>query len=74
MFNKCKKLKEIKGLNQFKTNNITATYAMFQFCTEIKYLDLSNFETSNVNDMAFIFSQYNKIKEIKGINNFITIK
>ena len=62
MFNKCIKLKEIKGLNQFKTNNITATYAMFQFCAEIECLDLSNFETLNVTDMAFIFSQCNKIK------------
>ena len=74
MFNKCKKLKEIKGLDQFKTNNNTTMYAMFQFCTEIEYLDLSNFDTSNVDDMAFLFNKCNKLKEIKGINNFVTSK
>ena len=51
MFNKCYKLKEIKGLNKFITNNETDIKAMFQCCYELEYLDLSNFDTLNVNDM-----------------------
>ena len=37
-------------------------------------LDLSNFNTSNVEDMSYMFIGCNKLKEIKGINNFNTIK
>ena len=71
MFNKCKKLKEIKGFDKFNTYKVKGMYAMFQYCTELEYLNLSNFDTSNVNNMAFMFSQCNNIKEIKGLNNLI---
>ena len=47
---------------------------MFQLCKELEYLDLTNFDTSNVTDMSYMFSQCNKLKEIKGINKFITNK
>ena len=52
MFNNCKKLKEIKGINNFNTNNVTKMNSMFQACNELSYLDLSNFNTSKVNDMS----------------------
>ena len=32
MFNRCYKLKEIKGLNKFKTNKVTTMTGMFAFC------------------------------------------
>ena len=47
---------------------------MFQDCEEIESLDLSNFDTSNVTNMAFLFNNCNNLKEIKGLNNFITTK
>ena len=47
MFNQCLKLREIKGINKFMTNIVESTYAMFQLCIELEYLDLSNFDTSN---------------------------
>ena len=43
---------------------------IFQECNELEYLDLSNFNTSNVNDMSFMFNKCIKLKQIKGINNF----
>ena len=43
---------------------------MFGECYELEYLDLSNFDTSNVTNMSFMFSNCNKLKEIKGINKF----
>ena len=46
MFNNCNKIKEIKGINQFNTNNVTKMNSMFQQCKELIYLDLSNFNTS----------------------------
>ena len=35
-------------------------------------LDLSNFDTSNVTSMMYMFASCKKLKEIKGINNFNT--
>ena len=48
--------------------------AMFQECNELEYLDLSNFNTSNITDMTCMFNLCNKLREIKGINNFTTNK
>ena len=47
---------------------------MFQNCRNLEYLDLSNFNTSNVTNMSWMFNNCNKLKKIKGINNFITDK
>ena len=46
--------------------------AMFQGCNELEDLDLSNFNTSNVTDMGWMFNQCFKLKQIIGINNFNT--
>ena len=48
--------------------------AVFQLCNELEYLDLYNFNTSNVIDMGYMFNECHKLKEIKGINNFNTSK
>ena len=49
MFNKCYKFKKIKkGINNFNTGNVNKMYAMFQECRNLQYLDLSNFNTSNL--------------------------
>ena len=47
-------------------------YAMFQNCRELKYIDLSNFNTSNVVYMNKLFLNCFKLEEIKGLNNFDT--
>ena len=73
MFNKCQKLKEIKGMNKIRTNNVINMYSMFQYCNELEYLDLSSFDTKNVTNMGLMFSNCYKIREIKGINQFNTI-
>ena len=36
MFNKCKKLKEIKGMNKFYINKVIDMQAMFQSCKELE--------------------------------------
>ena len=72
MFNKCYKLKEIKGINIFNTNQVTNMKGMFQECNELEYLDLTNFDTSKASDMGFIFNKCHKLKEIKGIDKFNT--
>ena len=46
--------------------------SMFQECLELEYIDLSNFNTSNVTNMCSMFCKCIKLKEIKGINKFNT--
>jgi len=72
MFNECNKLKEIKGLNIFDTNQASNMNSMFQGYNELENLDLSNFDTSKVFDIGYMFSKCYKLKEIKGINKFKT--
>ena len=68
MFNKCNKLKEIKGINKFITDKVINMYAMFQECFELEYLDLSNFNTSNVNSMSYMFNNCKKLKYLNLLN------
>ena len=70
MFNGCYKLKEINGLNKFITGRVLYMNKMFQDCNALIYLDLSNFNTSNVTNMDSMFAYCYNLKEIKGINNF----
>ena len=68
MFNKCHKLKQIKGINNFNTNKVTNLKAMFQKCNELEYLDLSNFNTSKVTDTGWMFYNCNKLVSLKLLN------
>ena len=72
MFNSCVKLKEIKGINEFITNNVIDMCYMFGNCKELEYLDLSGFQTQCVRDMKYMFADCAKLKEIKGISKFNT--
>ena len=73
MFNKCRKLKEIKGINRFNTINVEDMEGMFQSCDNLEYIDLSNFNTNNVKNMSYMFNKCYKLKEIKGIQIFENI-
>ena len=74
MFNYCNKLKEIKGLNKLITNKVLDMDTMFGNCSEITFLDLSNFSTINVTNMSCMFAGCIKLKSIKGLNKFNTSK
>ena len=45
---------------------------MFQKFEELEEVDLSNFNTSKVTDMGYLFSNYIKLKLIKGIEKLNT--
>ena len=70
MFNKCHKLKEIKGIKNFKNYQLKEILGMFGECNELEFIDLSNFDISNVEDLAGMFKECHKLRQIKGINNF----
>ena len=48
--------------------------AMFQECNVLEELDLSNFNTSKVTDMGWMFNKYYKLRKIIGKKNLIQIK
>ena len=74
LFNGCNKLKEIKGIDKFKTSKVNTLIGMFQGCHEIQFLNLSSFDTSNIDNMSGIFNECYKLTEIKGIDKFNTTK
>ena len=74
MFDGCKNLEEIKGLDKLNTSKVNDMRCMFSLCEKLKYLDLTNFDTSNVINMSFMFNGCLKLKEIKGLNKFNTKK
>ena len=57
-------------LYSFK-NNLTRTCYMFYDCSSLINLDLSNFNTQNVNDMSFMFSFCNSLISLD-LSNFNT--
>ena len=46
--------------------------SIFNLCKELEFIDLTNFNTSKVIEMSWMFSECYKLKEIKGINNLNT--
>ena len=57
IFSDCIRLKKIKGLNKLNTSRVEDMGGMFQECKELEYLDLSNFDTSNVTKMNHMFNK-----------------
>ena len=47
MFNKCRNMKKLIGINKFNTFKVNSLSAMFNECQELEKLDLSNFNTTN---------------------------
>ena len=60
---KNKDSKEIKVKLKFK-KKLTNTSFMFYWCSSLKSIDLSSFNTSNVNNMSYMFSWCESLKSI----------
>ena len=74
MFNGCKSLKEIKGLNDFNGSVAYEFSEMFYGCSNLIVLDVSNFDTRRGVIFTSMFAFCSKLREIKGLNNFNTNK
>ena len=75
--NKWKYKFQNEGKNTFKiifNRNITSIRGFFELCSNISSLDFSNFNTSSIADMEYMFNGCSKLKEIKGLNKFNTNK
>lgn len=66
MFARCKKLKEIRGIQYIDISNAENTCAMFEWCESLKILDLSKWNPKNVLRANTMFKgcQYINIKGI----------
>ena len=64
-------LKEIKGLENFDTSNVTNMSRMFLYCTDLTSLNVNKFNTSNVTDMGAMFNRLESLKTID-LSNFNT--
>ncbi len=71
MFYLMTNLTEIKGIENFKTSNVTNMWGLFAY-TAISTLDLTTWDTSQVETMREMFYDMTNLKEIKGIENFKT--
>lgn len=57
MFNSARQLTTIEGINQWvSTSTLQTTYAMFNNATKLNNLDLSNFDTTGVVSMGYMFA------------------
>ena len=54
-FQDFKNLKQIKGIENLNTENVTSMAKMFSFCQELSELDVTHFNTANVTDMGLLF-------------------
>ena len=65
-------LNEIKGIENFDTSNVTNMGAMFQYCSYLTNLDLTNWNTAKVEDMSYMFFACQSLTEIKVGENWKT--
>ena len=72
VFSGCKSLKEIKGLNNLNTGSAYNFMEMFYGCSNLTFLDISNFDTRRAKIFTGMFANCVNLKEIKGLNAFNT--
>lgn len=72
-FGDMKNLKEIVGIENLNTSEITSMNGMFYNCTSLKSINLNHFNTSNVEEMNSMFYGCSSMKSID-VSKFNTSK
>ena len=67
------KLETITGLEYLNTEKVTDMSYMFQSCSRLTSLDITNFNTANVTDMSYMFQSCTKLTSLD-VTNFNTAK
>ena len=70
----CDKLKQIEGIKNLNTENVTDMSNMFYGCSGLISLDVTNFNTANVTNMRGMFSSCNNLATIYTSEKFVTTK
>ncbi|MBO6027392.1 MAG: BspA family leucine-rich repeat surface protein, partial [Bacteroidales bacterium] len=63
-FNGMSKLTSITGIEYLNTEDVTNMTSMFNGCSVLTNLDVSNFDTSSVKDMSYMFNGCSKLNSI----------
>ncbi len=69
-FSECFKLKEIIGIEDLDTSNTVELTNMFYQCQSLESLDVSKWNTQNVNSITGFVNHCKKLKTIKGLENW----
>ena len=72
-FGNLRKLETITGLEYLNTEKVTDMSRMFEFCSRLTSLDITNFNTANVTDMSYMFQSCTKLTSLD-VTNFNTAK
>ena len=72
-FSGCSNLTEIKGIEYLNTEKVTNMQEMFNACSKLTSLNLSNFNTAEVTNMGFMFNSC-KVLTSLNLSNFNTEK
>lgn len=70
LFSGCQKLSNLQGITNLVTSKMTNIYQMFYACKELVTLDLSGWDTSNINQITCLFHTCIKLTSIIGIENW----
>ena len=68
----CSNLTTIEGIEYLNTENVTNMNSMFDRCSALTSLDLTNFNTAKVTDMNYMFYNCSALTTIFASNNFVT--
>ena len=72
-FSGCNNLTEIKGIEYLNTENVTNMQEMFNACSKLTSLNLSNFNTAEVTNMSYMFKSCKALTSLD-LSNFNTEK
>ena len=72
-FSGCKNLTDIKGIEYLNTEKVTSMIYMFDGCTKLESLDVSNFNTAEVKSMTYMFNNCSTLTSLN-LSKFNTAK
>ena len=72
-FSGCKNLTDIKGIEYLNTEKVTSMIYMFEGCTKLESLDVSNFNTAEVKSMTYMFNKCSTLTSLN-LSKFNTAK
>ena len=64
LFNGFRSVSKIVGLEHLDLSQATSTVSMFRGCEDLTSLDLSNFNTANVENMSFMFDECSSLTSL----------
>lgn len=72
MFWQCKSLETIIGVENLDTSNCSSIRGMFNNCKKLKKLDLSKWDTKNIDNIELLFKDCENLEEVIGLERWVT--